>query len=343
MNFTLRPAGSGSSGGGGPNMENLQKQLLCPVCLEMFSKPVVILPCQHNLCRKCANDVFQSSNPSWQSRGSSNVGSRFRCPSCRHEVVLDRHGVYGLQRNLLVENIIDAYRRQLDSRPSSVKPESLTCDEHEDEKINIYCLSCQTPTCSMCKVFGCHKECDVAPLSSVFNRLKTELSDSIAGLVASNDNIQAAITHMEGLCNAVQENAHQHREEIAIQFGALTAILDERKQELVRLITREQDDELQRLRRIIGEHNQKLEDGRQLVETAVHAADHTHAAVFIQNVTVILDKMSACTRDVNILRPQLSFDNMSHFVVDVDDIADMLNDIHFRRSEDDLEDDSEVD
>ena len=42
-------------------MENLEKQLICPVCLEMFSKPVVILPCQHNLCRKCANDIFHVS------------------------------------------------------------------------------------------------------------------------------------------------------------------------------------------------------------------------------------------------------------------------------------------
>lgn len=42
-------------------MESLEKQLICPICLEMFSKPVVILPCQHNLCRKCANDIFQVS------------------------------------------------------------------------------------------------------------------------------------------------------------------------------------------------------------------------------------------------------------------------------------------
>lgn len=62
---------------------------------------------------------FQSANPLGQSRGSSGTavtGSRFRCPSCRHEVVLDRHGVYGLQRNLLVENIIDLYRQQESSR-----------------------------------------------------------------------------------------------------------------------------------------------------------------------------------------------------------------------------------
>ncbi|XP_009330395.1 PREDICTED: E3 ubiquitin-protein ligase TRIM63-like [Pygoscelis adeliae] len=96
----------------GSPMESLEKQLICPICLEMFSKPVVILPCQHNLCRKCANDVFQAANPYWQSRGSVISGGRFRCPSCRHEVLLDRHGVYGLQRNLLVENIIDIYKQE---------------------------------------------------------------------------------------------------------------------------------------------------------------------------------------------------------------------------------------
>ena len=55
-----------------------------------------------------------------------------------------------------------------------MKPEQqqLMCDDHEEEKINIYCLSCETPTCSMCKVFGRHKDCDVAPLGSVYMRQK---------------------------------------------------------------------------------------------------------------------------------------------------------------------------
>ncbi|XP_047710596.1 tripartite motif-containing protein 54 isoform X3 [Prionailurus viverrinus] len=57
MNFTV---GFKPLLGDAHSMDNLEKQLICPICLEMFSKPVVILPCQHNLCRKCANDVFQS-------------------------------------------------------------------------------------------------------------------------------------------------------------------------------------------------------------------------------------------------------------------------------------------
>ncbi|XP_023578147.1 tripartite motif-containing protein 55 isoform X5 [Octodon degus] len=187
-------------------MDNLEKQLICPICLEMFTKPVVILPCQHNLCRKCASDIFQASNPYLPTRGGTTVasGGRFRCPSCRHEVVLDRHGVYGLQRNLLVENIIDIYKQE------SIRPEKKSdqpmCEEHEEERINIYCLNCDVPTCSLCKVFGAHKDCQVAPLTHVFQRQKSELSDGIAVLVGSNDRVQGIISQLEDTCKTI-ENA----------------------------------------------------------------------------------------------------------------------------------------
>ncbi|GAB1287404.1 Tripartite motif-containing 55 [Apodemus speciosus] len=220
-------------------MDNLEKQLICPICLEMFTKPVVILPCQHNLCRKCASDIFQqASNPYLPTRGGTTVasGGRFRCPSCRHEVVLDRHGVYGLQRNLLVENIIDIYKQE-STRPEK-KLDQPMCEEHEEERINIYCLNCEVPTCSLCKVFGAHKDCQVAPLTHVFQRQKyvfsgargwrgsaqqsrqptletqlmamsssspmSELSDGIAVLVGSNDRVQGVISQLEDTCKTIE-------------------------------------------------------------------------------------------------------------------------------------------
>ncbi|XP_035801990.2 tripartite motif-containing protein 54 isoform X3 [Amphiprion ocellaris] len=332
------PPAAGSSGPGassGVTMENLEKQLICPVCLELFSKPVVILPCQHNLCRKCANDIFQqSANPLWQSRGSSSIaasGGRFRCPSCRHEVVMDRHGVFGLQRNLLVENIIDIYRQQESSRLVNMKPEQqqLMCEEHEEEKINIYCLSCQTPTCSMCKVFGQHKDCDVAPLSSVYMRQKTELSDGIAMLVASNDHIQAVISQMEEICHTVEDNGQRQREHLANHFDNLVSILEERKQELVGVITKEQDDKLKHMRSLIRRHSDHLERAVTLVESAIQSMEEPHMPLFLQSARVILEKMAATARASNIERPELGYESMSHFMVDTDDLADMLRNIDF--------------
>ena len=67
--------------------------------------------------------------------------------------------------------------RLVDMKPEQQQQQQqqqLMCEDHDEEKINIYCLSCQTPTCSMCKVFGKHKDCEVAPLSSVYVRQKVE-------------------------------------------------------------------------------------------------------------------------------------------------------------------------
>lgn len=52
------------------------------------------------------------------------------------------------------------------------KQETPMCDVHEDEKINIYCVTHGVPTCSMCKVFGAHTNCEVAPITSIYQTKK---------------------------------------------------------------------------------------------------------------------------------------------------------------------------
>ena len=84
--------------------EDIERLLTCPVCLDVFTQPVVILPCQHNLCRKCAEECYDR-----RGRVVGLSGGKFQCPTCRYEVMVDRHGVYSLPRNLLVENLIEMY------------------------------------------------------------------------------------------------------------------------------------------------------------------------------------------------------------------------------------------
>ncbi|KAM9156303.1 tripartite motif-containing protein 54 isoform 1-T1 [Pangshura tecta] len=314
------------------SMDSLEKQLICPICLEMFSKPVVILPCQHNLCRKCASDIFQASNPLWQSRGSSSVssGGRFRCPSCRHEVVLDRHGVYGLQRNLLVENIIDIYKQE-STRPLHAKAEQqLMCDEHEDEKINIYCLSCEAPTCSLCKVFGAHKDCEVAPLPSVYKRQKSELSDGVAMLVAGNDRIQAIVTQMEEICKAIEENSRRQKQHLSQRFDSLYSTLEERKKELVQRISREQEERVSSVRSLIRQYGEHLEISAKLVESAIQAMEEPQMAAYLQQSKELLQKITDMSKVSMSSRPEPGYEKMEHFSVNVDSLAEMLRTIEFQ-------------
>ncbi|CAH2221585.1 E3 ubiquitin- ligase TRIM63 [Pelobates cultripes] len=230
-------------------MDSLEKQLICPICLEMFNKPVVILPCQHNLCRKCANDVFQAGNPYWPTRTSVS-GGRFRCPTCRHEVILDRHGVYGLQRNLLVENIIDVYKQDYTSRPEK-KENHPMCEKHEDEKINIYCLSCEVPTCSMCKVFGAHKDCDVSPLQSVYQSQK--------------------------------KNCQKRKVSVIEAFEVLSRILEETKAHLTQRISKAEEEKLNFVRSLVHNYQEQLQSSSNLLKNAFQAMEHSGAANFLLN------------------------------------------------------------
>eukprot|EP00069_Balaena_mysticetus_P008039 bmy_01080T0 len=256
----------------------------------------------------------QASNPLWQSRGSTTVssGGRFRCPSCRHEVVLDRHGVYGLQRNLLVENIIDIYKQE-SSRPLHSKAEQhLMCEEHEDEKINIYCLSCEVPTCSLCKVFGAHKDCEVAPLPTIYKRQKSELSDGISMLVAGNDRVQAVITQMEEVCQTIE------------RFEALCAVLEERKGELLQALARKQEEKLQRVRGLIRQYG-----------------DHLEASSKLQ-AKELINKVGTMSKVELAGRPEPGYESMEQFTVSVEHVAEMLRTIDFQPGASGEEEDEEV-
>uniref|UniRef100_UPI003D7D0C9C E3 ubiquitin-protein ligase TRIM63 n=1 Tax=Monopterus albus TaxID=43700 RepID=UPI003D7D0C9C len=322
-------------------MESLEKQLSCPICLDMFTKPVVILPCQHNLCRSCASDLYDSRNPYRFS------GGVFRCPTCRFEVVLDRHGVHGLQRNLLVENIIDIYKQQQEgsgNTQSTLKPKESkeskepVCQEHEDERINIYCITCQVPTCSMCKVFGQHKDCEVAPLASVYQAQKGDLSNAIDTLVASNGRLQALLNQMEDACRAVQENAQLVKQGLAERFDLLYAVLEERKGILLEQIGKEQDEKVAALRAMAQRYGERLQSSTELTDTAVRALEQSGTAEFLlASKGLIAKTKDAAKCSLGEERPEPGFEKMDHFTLSTEHVEAVLAKMDFGMCEDDDE------
>ncbi|XP_056600613.1 tripartite motif-containing protein 55a isoform X2 [Triplophysa dalaica] len=328
-------------------MESLERQLICPICLEIFTKPVVILPCQHNLCRKCANDIFQASNPYLPTRGGSSLGSggRFRCPSCRHEVVLDRHGVYGLQRNLLVENIIDMYKQESSSsKPEPpLKNDELMCEEHPDEKINIYCVTCSSPTCSLCKVFGSHQTCEVAPLKSVYETQKTELSDGVSVLLGNNDRIQGIVSQLEESCRTVEENGRRQKSRVCEWFDRLYALLEERRGELALKITSEQQEKLDYINGLQRKYREHLDKSAKLVETGIQTLEESEMGIFLQNAKPLLQQIAEGKNVSHLEKVERGYESMDHFSANFNQERRAILSIEFTRDGDDNEEDDDND
>ncbi|XP_034409221.1 E3 ubiquitin-protein ligase TRIM63-like [Cyclopterus lumpus] len=314
-------------------MESLEQQLSCPICLDMFTKPVVILPCQHNLCRGCANDLYESKNPYHYSGGT------FRCPTCRFDVVLDRHGVYGLQRNLLVENIIDMYKQQQESKGGDAEELPLKdkddkepkCKEHEDERINIYCVSCQTPTCSMCKVFGQHKDCEVSPLHAVYQSQKAELRSAVERLAAANGLVQVVVAQTDETCKRIQENGELQRRRLGESFDLLYATLEERKGQLLERIDQEEQSKVASLKNLAEQHKQQLQLSSRLQEKLAQNMQSSSAAEFLLAAKQLQEEARQAVRGAQLQGPEPGYEGMEHLSVDTQEAEVLLASMDFRK------------
>ncbi|KAG8441985.1 hypothetical protein GDO86_010964 [Hymenochirus boettgeri] len=227
------------------------------------------------------------------------------------------------------------------------------CEEHEDEKINIYCLNCEVPTCSMCKVFGAHKDCQVAPLTQVFQNQKSELSDGIAILVGCNDRIQAVISQLEETCKTVEENSRRQKEQLCEKFDYLYAILEERKGELTQIITRNQEERLECVRSLMKKYGDHMENVSKLVESGIQFMDEPEMALFLQVCTSLqhttifiiyikfilfhIIQISEATRGFEMEKVESGYENMNHLTVDLNREERIIREIDFYREDEEEE------
>lgn len=167
-------------------LEELQSELTCPVCLELFRDPV-ILECGHHFCQVCIIQCWEAKADELSS-----------CPKCRKSCARK------LRPNSLLCNVVDSVRRAraMDTaagvtmwdiegaleEPEEREPGSSMssvatsighwpglgmdmCEEHE-EKLKLYCEDDQLPICLVCGMSRDHKTHNVIPIIEAFENYK---------------------------------------------------------------------------------------------------------------------------------------------------------------------------
>ncbi|XP_068829738.1 tripartite motif-containing protein 54-like [Capricornis sumatraensis] len=181
-------------------MEALGAVLSCPVCMELFTPPVLLLSCSHNFCKQCLELILVGQN-------CTHANGQFCCPVCRKVIYLRGRGTNGLQRNILAENILEKFKEELETLHTKEQNQlAQTCEKH-GESVNLMCLSDEEPICGICKLFGDHKSHPVAKISDAYAERKVNFAKDIQLVLQKSESAAQAVRDMEKLIRELSTSA----------------------------------------------------------------------------------------------------------------------------------------
>ncbi|XP_028840657.1 E3 ubiquitin-protein ligase TRIM47 isoform X2 [Denticeps clupeoides] len=198
----------------------LQKELLCAICLDYFDDPV-ILKCGHNFCRVC---ILMH----WEENGGDDVG--YQCPECR--MVFSK---MSFTKNYLVKNLVDKLSDfdclktcKPPVQPKAAKMEG-RCERHHEE-LKLYCHTDNKPICVVCRESRTHRHHDVAPLPEVIEDMKSELRMRLIKL-----------NWQKPMCSRVKAMDEQAKSDAKLKKQALKEKIEEDVGALVQFLLDEKD------------------------------------------------------------------------------------------------------
>ncbi|XP_019964643.2 E3 ubiquitin-protein ligase TRIM50 isoform X2 [Paralichthys olivaceus] len=133
--------------------QSLEEQLRCPVCLDVFTEPL-ILQCGHSYCRCCVRSM------------TMDLLGQLQCPVCRCAVDGDSPSP-----NVTLARIIDALQEVSVSGGAQLE----SCPQHHNP-LSLYCEDELTVICGLCGSIGAHRGHKITPVSSVYSRMKEDIS-----------------------------------------------------------------------------------------------------------------------------------------------------------------------
>ncbi|XP_072270808.1 E3 ubiquitin-protein ligase Midline-1 [Pyxicephalus adspersus] len=179
----------------------------------------------------------------------------------------------------------------------------LMCLEHEDEKVNMYCVTDDQLICALCKLVGRHRDHQVAALADRYDKLK--LYSFYCDTVTFYHFI------------FIQVNASRQEAKLMEESDQLIEIIQQRRQLIGTKIKEGKVVRLRKLAQQIANCKQCIERSTSLIsqaEISLKEADH---ARFLQSAKSITERVSMATASSQVLIPEINLnDTFDTFALD---------------------------
>ncbi|XP_066570745.1 probable E3 ubiquitin-protein ligase MID2 isoform X2 [Amia ocellicauda] len=203
----------------------------------------------------------------------------------------------------LVEPVPDAHLR------------GLTCLEHENEKVNMYCIVDDQLICALCKLVGRHRDHQVSSLSERYDKLKQTLENNLTNLVKRNGELENQMAKLIQICQQVEVNTAVHEAKLMEECDELVEIIRQRKQVIAVKIKESKVMKLRKLAQQIANCRQCLERSSALITQAEHSLKENDHARFLQTAKNVAERVAMATASSQVLIPDVNlneaFDNFA--------------------------------
>ncbi|ETE73719.1 E3 ubiquitin-protein ligase TRIM50, partial [Ophiophagus hannah] len=184
------------------SIEQLEDQLICPICLEFFKEPLM-LQCGHSYCKSCVVSL------------SDDLEKQFLCPVCRKAVDYSRS-----PPNVNLAHIIELIHTIGNSEDNQK-----SCPDHHNP-LSLFCEQDQEVICGLCGTIGTHQQ------------HKEELSMLITDVQQQKKSLDEHVSKLMNNKTRIMNESDIFKEVVRKQFQDLHKYIDEEKAKFLGQIER---------------------------------------------------------------------------------------------------------
>ncbi|MEQ2290699.1 stretch-activated cation channel mid1 [Ameca splendens] len=260
------PLAGPHSGLNSPSEEGSNRLALVPVSAAMSSPETPPEPVQ---CQFCEQDPPQDAVKTCVTCEVS------YCEECLRATHPNKKPFTG---HRLIEPMPDSHLR------------GLQCLEHEEEKVNMYCVTDDQLICSLCKLVGRHRDHQVAALSDRYEKLKQALDSNLSNLIKRNNELESLMGKLIQTCQHVEVNASRQEGKLLEECDVLIDIIQQRRQIIGSKIKEGKAQRIRKLAQQISNCKQCIERSSALITQADQTLKETDHARFLQTAKSINER-----------------------------------------------------
>ncbi|KAM4630225.1 tripartite motif-containing 46b [Polymixia lowei] len=207
------------------------------------------------------------------------------------------------------------------------RPKVLTCPEHDQEKLQFYCRSCQRLLCPLCKLRRMHAGHKVLPVAQAYQALKEKITKEMNYILSNQETVLTQITQLESAITQTELNSAAAREQLAQSVRDLTAALAERHSTLSQTLEMTRQKRGEALSSQVTERRGLMEHAGLMAFTQ-ELLKETDQPCFVQAARQTHNRLSKSIENLQCF--SLAADpSFRHFQLDVTKELKLITELHF--------------